>query len=219
MLEKIVEAFETEKENRKLSLLAKAKEDFQLTSFLTDTEKARIKTGVMKLEKAEAKIISRIEKYLIKQTKDDILLLSDMEELAINDVKVTSIDITVDWKHSATWGKNPIAEITVHTVNKDGETNCYSTKGTASGCGYDKESTAVAIALNDIPAVLMTLALQKNNISVNENRELFGYGVSGLIPKFDGGVGMSTICNVITKSFNLKLSEKHAKTADWYSFY
>lgn len=31
MLEKIVEAFETEKENRKLSLLAKAKEDFQLT--------------------------------------------------------------------------------------------------------------------------------------------------------------------------------------------
>lgn len=173
----------------------------------------------MKPERAEEKALGRIEKYLIKQTKDDILLLTDMEEMAINEVKVTSIDITVDWKHSATWGKNPIAEVIAHTINKDGETSRYEAKGTASGCGYDKESTAVAIALNDITAILMTLAIQKNNIPVNENRELFGYGVSGLIPRFDGGVGMNSVCNVITKAFNLKLSEKHAKTADWYSFY
>lgn len=225
MLEKIVEVFEMEMATKKETMLAEVKKDFQATDFLTNTEKARITTGVMKPERAEEKALSRIEKYLAKTYRNDIDLLAELEELALAGVTVTSIDITIDWRNSAAWGKNPFAEIVVLTVDKNGETGRYEAKGTASGCGYDKKSTAVAIALRSIPAVRLPLVLKKIEAMTAgkevKNEKLFGYGTgNGLIPTFADGVGMNSIVEVITKAMpHLKMTEKHAKTAEWYSLY
>jgi hypothetical protein len=58
---------------------------------------------------------------------------------------VDSITINIEWKHSRTWGNNPHTSGLVRF--KDG--TCYDVPNfTASGCGYDKESTVIADVFN-----------------------------------------------------------------------
>ena len=52
---------------------------------------------------------------------------------------VKSITITIEWKKSRTWGMNPNANAQVEY--KDGTYDTGS--ASASGCGYDKESTVI----------------------------------------------------------------------------
>jgi len=63
-----------------------------------------------------------------------------------NQKPVDSLSITIEWKSSRTWGSNPHAEARVSF--KDG-TFERRTGYTASGCGYDKESTVIAEIFND----------------------------------------------------------------------
>ena len=55
------------------------------------------------------------------------------------------IQINVNWIKSRMWGYCPRAEVWVR--GKDAPT--YYATGTASGCGYDKESAAIDSALSD----------------------------------------------------------------------
>lgn len=112
------------------------------------------------------------------------------------------VEIIVEWVRSQTWGYNPHAYIMA-----GGEE--YT--GTASGCGYDKESAAVSSALNQIPGVLHALyALKDQALSGGisdfscsactgrDNRNCCGYGAGyGAIPSFEGGVGMPSILAVL----------------------
>ncbi len=59
---------------------------------------------------------------------------------------VKEITISIEWKKSRMWGYNPIAEAIV--IFQDGSRE-RSTTYTASGCGYDKESTVIGQAFND----------------------------------------------------------------------
>ena len=102
---------------------------------------------------------------------------------------ITSISISVEWKRSRMWGNNPTANI---RVCFNGNTCDTYNSGSIGGCGYDKESTAVARALNQCNELLNLMYTKKeNNIDTN-NRELFGYGSGyGVKPYFEGGVGVS----------------------------
>lgn len=64
-----------------------------------------------------------------------------------NQKPVKSITISIEWKKSRTWGNNPhaIAEIRY----QDGS---FERKAgyTASGCGYDKESTVIAEIFDEL---------------------------------------------------------------------
>lgn len=96
--------------------------------------------------------------------------------------------ITVEWKNSRMWRSNPTAW-----------TN-YGFKGSSiGGCGYDKQSTATAEALNShLP--LLKLLYQKKDREISAfkgdkkngyNREILGYGSGyGILPQFEGGVGV-----------------------------
>lgn len=129
---------------------------------------------------------------------------------------VEKITISVDWKKSRTWGNNPQAEIIVDYSDNTREVFNSSRVG---GCGYDKESTAIAEALNQCNGLLKAFYTQKNrpcNIK-RTNGDIFDYGIGGgVLPYFSGGVGVSCYYDNF-KSIGFKFETvTHGKTFDVY---
>lgn len=132
--------------------------------------------------------------------KDTAKKVGRLESVA-NTADSTGFSVAVTWAKSSTWGYNPTAEVTSDTRRASGR---------ASGCGYDKESAAIADALNQIPAalrVLYTLAekaltegktpYSKTATSGYSWGNVIGYG-SGytVLPYFEGGVGSSCFWSI-----------------------
>lgn len=94
-----------------------------------------------------------------------------------------SVNISVEFTRSRTWGSIPHAAITAEQRR---------TFGTASGCGYDKESAAIASAMNQNPEVMRIL------YDHAESGEGFPYSVHTFagLPSFDGGCGVSCFRSV-----------------------
>jgi len=122
------------------------------------------------------------------------------------------------------WGSNPRAEASYVYIN-EGKTlynDVYS--GSIGGCGYDKESTAVANCLNKIPQLMKALYEKKNkeykptNKESDLNRNIFGYGSGyGIFPNFEGGVGTSCYPDIF-KAIGFKFSKTASgKTFDVYT--
>jgi len=150
-------------------------------------------------EKQQAKTVKEIKKILIdkevKKANERIDIFFKQCDIIAQVEPAKNIIISVSWAKNRTWGANPTAEVW------SGGT--YTT-GHASGCGYDKLSTAIAEALNKNNNILNLLyntyekELRKNkNISL---RDSIGYG-SGYygIPSFDGGVGYSCFRSIFQK--------------------
>ena len=99
--------------------------------------------------------------------------------------------LVIRWVRNSTWGWNPHAKLYV-----GGETFT----GRASGCGYDKASAAMADALNACPAIMRALYAKEDERPEGETRrEWLGYGSGyGVLPAFEGGVGVRTLCEVLT---------------------
>lgn len=94
-----------------------------------------------------------------------------------------SVNISVEFVRSRVWGWNPHATIR-------GE-QCR-TEGSASGCGYDKESAAISYAMNEHPEILKII------YNHAEQGQPFPYAVhifAGL-PSFDGGCGVSCFYHI-----------------------
>ncbi len=131
-------------------------------------------------------IANRLQKESDKKVNDLIKKINVVQQ---SDKKIESITISVDWKPSRTWGNNPQAEVKVNYIDN---TCLYFQSSRVTGCGYDKESTAIAEALNqcnELKNLLYTIKNKPKNIGVN-NRNLFGYGSGyGNLPYFKGGVG------------------------------
>ncbi len=117
---------------------------------------------------------------------------------------VKYFSVSVEFKRSQTWGYIPHAE-----VFAGGEVF----RGTASGCGYDKESAAVANAFNECDSILKliydykenALARGENDFSETSctgrtNGNIIGYGAGyGVIPYFEGGVGVGCFWSIFKK--------------------
>lgn len=101
-----------------------------------------------------------------------------------------TISISIEYKRNRTWGWNPTVMV---TASLDG-VRTDTTKGMASGCGYDKLSTAVCYAFRENP-LLQTLLLWDG---WNTSAEIYGPGVvwDGVVRdhewSFDG-MGMSAL--------------------------
>lgn len=150
-------------------------------------------------EKQQAKTIKEIKKILIdkevKKVNNKIDVFFKQCDIIAQAEPSKNITINVSWAKNRTWGANPTAEVW---------SGGNYTTGHASGCGYDKLSTAIAEALNKNNNILNLLynayekELRKNKkISL---REAIGYG-SGYfgIPSFDGGVGYSCFRSIFQK--------------------
>lgn len=152
----------------------------------------------------------RIEKQRQKETLQELEQLEAIGEAPMPEI----ITVIVNWKKSRTWGYNPSAEIT-------DEKNRYF--GRAAGAGYDKESAAVAEALNQSMSCLKILCnkkeLELKKGKTGTNHELIGYG-SGYyaIPKFEDGVGMSCFVKILQEA-GYKYTHASNNSTDVYSFY
>jgi hypothetical protein len=120
-----------------------------------------------------------------KELAKELLHLQTVEKAP----DLQSMTISVEWKKSKMWGSNPTAEARVATTDNYQE---YYNSGSIGGCGYDKESTAIANAVNQSNAFLKAMYLHKEKNLDKKNHDLFGYG-SGYwtLPKLEGGVGKS----------------------------
>lgn len=133
------------------------------------------------------KAIKQHEAETLAKFNDEIdnLTAARLEKLkAAEGAKETCyFSVSVEWKKSKTWGYNPTA--TVRGLAED------TTDG-ASGCGYDKESAAIAGAMNKNPEIMRVL------YDHAETGKPFPYSVhvfAGL-PSFDGGCGVSCFQDV-----------------------
>lgn len=112
-------------------------------------------------------------------------------------------DIVVEWKKSRTWGANPHATITGDRVR---------TFGSASGCGYDKQSAAIAQAMNDNPEIMRVLCLYA------ETGAAFPYSVRTFagVPFVDGGCGVECFTAVFDAC---GYSFRCVGSGDWFDCY
>lgn len=130
----------------------------------------------------------RIKRRYKKMVQSELELLKQIEG-AENPKEIT---IYVDWVKNTYWGNNPHAKIT------DSKNKYF---GSASGCGYDKRTAAIAQAVNQSYSILKILCNKKEmelqTGKTGTNHSLIGYGSGySAIPKLECGVGISSFRNI-----------------------
>ena len=125
------------------------------------------------------------------------------------------IQIHVNWKQSRMWGANPKAEVWANLKNVRGD----YTNATVSGCGYDKESAVIDLALMDNP-LMQTLMMWKG-LNVNAD---YGGRITRVARKFDygyslnfGGMGMGEFLDFM-RGNGFAVEEMHGDMFDGYMF-
>lgn len=166
-----------------------------LKHYATKAKLEAFEAGTLSTEKLLESIRTREGK---KAQKTFDAFIMDLESIE-NAPEVDKIKIAVDWKKSSTWGMNPHAEVsTVDGVFM----------GFASGCGYDKLSSAIASALNQSSAILKLLyeakekALEETGNDKEKAFSAVGYGSGAscfVRPYFEGGVGVSCYKSIFEK--------------------
>ena len=175
------------------------------------------KAGEITREKAVELATKRAIKAI---EKDTAAKLAQLDRVA-NAPDLTYISVSVEWGRSRTWGYYPIVVV---------RTNTGAYTGSASGYGYDKESAAIAEALNKCDSILKALyQLKENGLRSGKtdesktascgrsNSDICGYGAGyGAIPYFEGGVGASCFWSILKKC-GFSTSCHHGKHSDFYS--
>ena len=167
--------------------------------FINNAPKAvykKYQAGEITEKQAKAQTIEQVKKEAAKNLKKNLDKITEIE----NAKDVQDLEIFIDWKKSYTWGWCPRAYIRSHLLDKQKDHYYERTEGYASGCGYDKLSSAIASALNDSNAALKLLytAEEKRlkkaiNGLKTSRRDFIGYGTGyGSMPYFDGGIGFNS---------------------------
>ena len=177
--------------------------DNGLRRYSTETRWDQYTSGKIDREKAVALAVKRMEKAIDKEIAEK---LAHLDRVAAAP-DITSIYVNVEYKRSSVWGYNPAVDVTTSH-----DTKVFT--GYASGCGYDKESAAVASAFNSSPAILKVLyTLKENALAAGEsdyskiactrvdNRNIVGYGAGySVIPYFESGVGVGCFWDILKKA-------------------
>ena len=134
-------------------------------------------------ERVPVEIIEKMRAKRAREVGKEMRGCMERVELVEQYEQPERIAVEVEWVKSRTWGKNP------HAVVR-GEKR--RTESRASGCGYDKESAAIAGALNQNPEALRIL------YDHAKAGGLFPYGVGFLagVPYFAGGCGVSCFYSI-----------------------
>lgn len=155
---------------------------WRVNYLLTPTTLAAIRelpSGDKLPEKIIEKITNKRKREINREIEKRFARVHEVEEVEAP----ASVSVVVEWHKSRTWGENPRARVAAERV---------ATYGSASGCGYDKESAAIASAFNQNPEILKIL------YDHAEAGETFPYGVdvwAGL-PSFAGGCGVSCFYSI-----------------------
>lgn len=167
--------------------------NWQFSEKLTKLRKQQLKNDEISLQKIKEIIIKKATKESDKKLDEKIENITAIME---SKKEIKEIISTVTWTKNRTWGSNPNCESKV--IFTDG-TCKYYISGSISGCGYDKESTAIAKSLNQCKELLKEVI----NYNPKQERysEILGYGISSFkyVPRFDGGVGTSCFLRIFEK--------------------
>lgn len=199
----------------------KTESDNGLKRYSTARRWEQYQNGEIDRAKACEFAIKRMNKEIEKEIKKKLAHL----EAVANAPEVDYITVNVEYKRSSVWGYNPAVEVITNS-----ESGFFT--GYASGCGYDKESAAVAEAFNKslgIMKVLYTLkekALEagesdesKTACTGHDNRNCVGYGAGyGVLPYFEGGVGVGCFWDILKKA-GYKTRCNYGKHENFYSIY
>lgn len=106
-----------------------------------------------------------------------------------------TLKVSIEWKANRTWGSNPTAEATFSGGHFE-----RTSSGSIGGCGYDKQSTAFARAVNHSDIFLKAIFTLVDNGKYKRFKkhgrksELYGLNTGigrGWAPYLSGGVGLS----------------------------
>lgn len=151
------------------------------SDLLTATTKRKTWNALIELK---SYLISRKRKAIAAYVEKQLKHLQAVESAP----DLISITFNVEWKKSRMWGSNPRCEAQAKTERMFE----HYDSGSISGCGYDKESTAIAQAANQCNSFLKALYLAKEQHADAKNHDLLGYGSGyGILPRLEGGVGTS----------------------------
>ena len=182
------------------------------TQYMQSKYKAgAIPTDIM-IRKA-LRAIDQVEAKQIAKIQDDINSVFSTEGITIN-----AVEVSVDWVRSSTWGLNPHATVTIHYGGDQYYWMDYM--GTASGCGYDKLSTAIASAINQSAVFrrdISMLYLSRRRYS----KDRIPCGISGsswTIPHFEGGTGFSSFDSIMRELGFNRTSFAESKNHDYYLY-
>lgn len=190
--------------NRKERIQNIANDENILKHYSTSTRWQAYKKGSLTHDKAVELATKRGLKEIDQREQEKLFKL----ETAFHAKELQFVDITVEWKKSRTWGNNPYVTI---------RTNDGVFYGSASGCGYDKESAAIAEALNQSASVMKMLYDKKEICSEKSNHKYLGYGSGyGVLPYFEGGVGVNSHRSVFNNCGYTWETVSSGKTFDVY---
>lgn len=151
----------------------------QYTTPATLTALQELPAGEPIPEEIKNKMQTKRAREAAREAKKRFARVHEVEEVEAP----AAVSITVEWHNSRLWGANPHAIVTGDKRRSEGR---------ASGCGYDKESAAIASAFNQNSEILKILY---------DHAEAGGtlpYGVdvwAGL-PSFAGGCGVSCFYSI-----------------------
>ena len=192
--------------------IAKDKDNKWLARFdkITLTEKQKTLT----LEEKKKILINKLTKKAEKEQEYYIKYFKEIEQS--EDIK--EIEIETTFVKSRTWGWCPFAEMWTDVG--------YIKTSRASGCGYDKESTTTAEALNTLKGIKKLIFKKLNKKSAKEiynilkgadARDLLGYGLNFYKKVyFAGGVGVDCHLNILQNLGYKLIAEHHGQTSNYY---
>ena len=195
--------------------------DNGLKRYSTERRWEQYTNGEIDRETACKYAITRNNKKIEKDTAEKI---EHLERVAAAEIP-SYISVNVEWKRNSYWGNCPRVEVTTNT-----EREIFS--GYASGCGYDKESAAVASAFNSSLSILKALytlkenALQAGKSDKSEtactgvdNRSCIGYGAGySVIPYFEGSVSVNCFWSIL-KALGYETQCNYGKRETLYRLY
>lgn len=191
----------------------------RVKAYATRTRSEQYDAGKITFEELQRYAVDRTVRKYEKECAEKLERLQ--RYAAAGDVK--EISVSVEWHKSRAWGYNPVATVRIY-----GDNVSAARIGTASGCGYDKESAAIGEALNGVPAMKKLLcdmkeaALQAGvtaNRKTRSNETYIEYGAGyGAIPYFEGGVGFSCFERIFEKAGFKRTAYNSGKTFEYYQY-
>ena len=204
MYTKIIEAIKAEAAQAKTATANYIKADAgNLKRESTAARWTQYERGQISREKCEEYATERAARRIDKETAAAI----DHAEKISNAPAVEGITIYINWTRSS-GTMNPHAEVKVYTDRRT-----YTARGSAYGGNYNKESAAIAEALNEIDAALKIIYDQREN-DIN----IYGTALYSAAPKYEGGTGVNQIEKILKESNIILISHDETKTTDHYYF-
>lgn len=137
---------------------------------------------------------------------------------------VLSVDISVEWRRSATWGMCPTASVDARLYDAGWCVRRDLGTGHASGCGYDKRSAAVDTAMRELPlwqTFLMWRGFKHTYASIPRNgsdRTLYGLRQCAYGWEMNANAcGMETIIDIFTAN-GFTMTSHNGDVYDFYHF-